>query len=310
MAISSQIFEEQFGGKRPDAVLIAGPTASGKSALALQAAQHWGGEIVNVDSMQIYPVLHVLTARPPQEDLACVPHHLYGYADPAQTWSTERWRLDAQGVMAEIKAKGAIPVLVGGTGLYFRALDEGLSRVPPIPETIREDVRHRLVRDGSEALHGELASLDRAGAQGLAPGDSHRIARALEVVLATGKPLAHFQNQVDSPPLTQGMKCHRIILEPPRPVLHERINTRSEWMLNNGAVEEVEELLKLHLPHTATIMRAIGVPQISDYLAQTIDRKLLLERLQAATRQYAKRQSTWFRGQFDARWQRLTFHQG
>ncbi|MEL7274347.1 MAG: tRNA (adenosine(37)-N6)-dimethylallyltransferase MiaA [Pseudomonadota bacterium] len=310
MAVSLQNFKQLAGGVRPDAVLIAGPTASGKSALALEAAQHWGGEIVNVDSMQIYPVLHVLTARPPEEDLARVPHHLYGYADPAVAWSVERWRLDANRIMGEVKGRGAIPVLVGGTGLYFRALDEGLSRVPAIPAAIRDEVRQRLERHGSETLYAELAALDGQGAAALKPGDSHRIARAMEVVLATGQPLSHFQSQTDAPPLTDGLNCARFILEPPRPVLHERINARSAWMLDNGAVEDVEKLLRLNLPKTMTIMRAIGVPQIGDYLAQTIDRHTLLERLQAATRQYAKRQSTWFRGQFDARWQRLTFHQG
>lgn len=309
MAIPPQEGSGVKAGDRPDAVLIAGPTASGKSGMALNLANRWGGEIVNVDSMQIYPVLDVLTARPPVDDLNRFPHHLYGCADPAAAWSVERWRLDAERVMADIRHRGAVPIFVGGTGLYFRALDDGLSRVPEISSEIRESVRNNLQTLGSEALHKQLKTLDEAGAFRLKPGDSHRIARALEVVLSTGKPLAHFQAELDSPPLTKGLNCERIVLFPPRLLLHERINARAEWMLDNGAIEEVEKLLALDLPASATLLKAIGVRQISEYLCGKIDRPTLVAQLQAATRQYAKRQCTWFRGQFGPEWRFLTEYQ-
>jgi tRNA dimethylallyltransferase len=287
---------------RPDAILIAGPTASGKSKLAIEEAERWGGEIVNTDSMQIYPILDVLTARPDPEDRARIPHHLYGTAAPEIAYSAARWLEDAGTIAQAIWARGSIPIFVGGTGLYFRVLDQGLANTPNIPEDIRVSIRNELKRSGSEKLHCQLAELDPEGAARLKPGDGHRIARALEVVTATNQPLSFYQNSPREDPLLAGKMARRLVLMPSRPALHTRINSRSEWMFDNGAVDEVAALLKLQLPADATVLKAIGVRQIGSFLHGEISLNQALEQVKAATRQYAKRQSTWFRGQLNQYW--------
>ena len=288
--------------QRPDAILIAGPTASGKSKLALELAEEWDGEIVNADSMQIYPVLNVLTARPSDHDLNRVPHHLYGYAPIDEPYSVAKWMVDAETVANRHWDRNKVPVFVGGTGLYFKALDEGLAPTPHIPEMLRSEIRDALIEKGSEVLHRELRALDPEGAEKLKPGDSHRITRALEVVRATGKPLAHFQNTAADKSLLSERNVQRVVLMPERKRLHERINARSELMIEEGALEEVKALLELELPDHATVLKAIGVPQLSSYLRGEIRLVEAIEKLKAATRQYAKRQSTWFRGQFGDNW--------
>ena len=288
--------------ERPDAILIAGPTASGKSKLALEMAELWGGEIVNTDSMQIYPVLNILTARPDEDDLARVPHHLYGFAPLAEPYSVARWLEDARRVSEELWSRDVVPVFVGGTGLYFRALEKGLAGTPDIPAEIRAEIRQNLIEDGSVALHARLTLLDPAGAALLRPSDGQRIARALEVITATGKPLLDFQNQPVSAPFLDGKSVHRTVLMPQRPMLHERINLRTEWMMEQGALDEVTQLLSLKLPDEATVMRAIGVRQLTDYIRGEQLLKNSIDGIKAATRQYAKRQSTWFRGQFSNEW--------
>ena len=291
--------------QRPDAILIAGPTASGKSTLAIEEALRWDGEIINTDSMQIYPVLDVLTARPDAEDLAKVPHHLYGKAALDEPYSVARWVAEAQVVAENIWAPGRVPVFVGGTGLYFSGLENGLAATPEIPPEIRASVRADLIELGSEELHRQLAEIDPSGAVSLRPSDGHRIARALEVIRGTNRPLSHYQNQPHSTPILTGKSCQKIVLMPPRNVLHERINMRTEWMIDNGAVAEVEALLQLELPAEATVLKAIGVCQLGSYLHGKSSLKQATEQVKAATRQYAKRQSTWFNGQFDENW---TFH--
>lgn len=289
--------------QRPDAILIAGPTASGKSKLAVDKALQWGGEIINTDSMQIYPVLDILTARPDKSDLQKVPHHLYGFAPLDRPYSAALWLEKARLQAEEIRSRDAVPVFVGGTGLYFRAIEEGLARIPDIPVEIRESVRSRLTLEGSEVLHEELTRVDPDGAARLKPGDSHRIARALEVVLATGQPLAHFQNQPGHSPIVTGISAEKIVLMPKREELHRRINLRTDWMLENGALDEVRDLLALNLPPHSTVLKAIGVRQLEKFLYGECAINQAKEHIKAATRQYAKRQSTWFNGQFDAGWQ-------
>ena len=288
--------------ERPDAILIAGPTASGKSKYALDLAERWYGEIVNTDSMQIYPVLDILTARPDAGDLKQVPHHLYGFASLDEPYSVARWLKDATSVAEEIWTAGKIPVFVGGTGLYFKGLDEGLTKIPEIPNAIRSDIRQRLICDGSEVLYEQLLALDAEGAAQLRPSDGQRIARALEVITATGQPLSLFQRAPMAPSFLAGKNVMRTILMPERDVLHDRINRRADWMLEDGALGEVERLLALNLPEEATVMKAIGVKQLRNYIYGEYSLNHAKTLIKAATRQYAKRQSTWFRGQFQKKW--------
>ncbi|MEE9315054.1 MAG: tRNA (adenosine(37)-N6)-dimethylallyltransferase MiaA [Rhizobiaceae bacterium] len=289
--------------QKPDAILIAGPTASGKSKLALELARRYGGEIVNTDSMQIYPVLRVLSARPDEVDMAQTPHHLYGYAPIEEPYSVARWLEDAKQKANELWKRDVVPIFVGGTGLYFKALEEGLAGTPDIPSQIRAEIRADLLRDGSEKLHGRLQKLDPKGAENLQPSDGHRIARALEVVVSTGNSLQFFQNQPVSQPLLSGKNCQRLVLMPERSLLHTRINSRTEQMMDEGAIDEVRALLALNLPIEATVLKAIGVPQLSDFILGKQALNESVEKIRAATRQYSKRQSTWFKGQFSDDWQ-------
>lgn len=287
---------------RPDAILIAGPTASGKTALAVETALRVGGEVINADSMQVYPGLPILTAQPDVDEMAGVPHHLFGHAVLDEPYSVARWHLDAKAVFDDVRSRACIPVFVGGTGLYFKSLLEGLAPVPAVDPAIRDDVRSRATSVESEELYQELAALDSVMAATLRPTDTQRICRALEVQLSTGRSLLDFRNDAKRDPLLGDMKVDATVLMPERAVLHERINLRAEMMLDGGAIDEVRALNALNLPTNSTVLRAIGVPQISAFLDGEIDRAQLLERLQAATRQYAKRQSTFFRGQFGNDW--------
>lgn len=286
------------------AVLIAGPTASGKSALALRLAQELGGEIVNADSMQVYGVLDRLTARPSAGDLVLVPHHLYGHVPPQNAYSTGIWVQQATDVIADIRARRAIPVVVGGTGLYFRALTGGLSDMPTIPAEIRDPLRARLVDEGIEPLHDELARLDPQMAERLRPADRQRILRALEVVMATGQSISSFQGR-GGPMIVDPSRARCIVLEPDRPVLHARINARFAKMVEQGALDEVRELISLNIPPQHPAMKAIGVAPLAAHIEGRTSLDEAIERSSAATRQYAKRQMTWFRNQLDASWQRL-----
>ncbi|MCY0146254.1 tRNA (adenosine(37)-N6)-dimethylallyltransferase MiaA [Hoeflea sp. G2-23] len=286
------------------ALLIAGPTASGKSALAIELARELGGEIVNADSMQVYGVLERLTARPGAADLAQVPHHLYGHVSPETAYSTGIWLSEASWVIADIRARGALPVVVGGTGLYFRALTGGLSEMPPIPADIRDNLRARLQSEGIEVLHQQLADLDPEMAARLLPADRQRILRALEVVLATGRSIAEFQGRGGAM-VVDPATARCLVLEPDRAVLHARINARFETMLDEGAVDEVRQLMSLDIPPQHPAMKAIGVNHLAGYLKGELPLEKVIELSSAATRQYAKRQMTWFRNQFDSDWQRI-----
>jgi tRNA dimethylallyltransferase len=287
-----------------DAILITGPTASGKSALAVELAQKQGGEVVNADSMQVYDTLHVLTARPFADDMGGIPHHLYGTVPASETYSTGKWLRSAEQVVAEIHARGRIPVFVGGTGLYFKALTGGLADMPDVPGDIRERWRERLRSEGPEALHAELARLDPGAAGALRPADGQRILRALEIFEASGRSITDLQ-QAAGTAVIAADRATKIIVLPDRKILHDRINRRFETMLDTGAVDEVRALLALKLGSDLPVMKAIGVPQIADMLAGRLTREAVIEQASAATRQYAKRQMTWFRNQMDESWMRI-----
>jgi tRNA dimethylallyltransferase len=288
-----------------DAILITGPTASGKSALAVTLAEQHGGEVVNADSMQVYDTLQVLTARPSEREMGGVPHHLYGTAPAGQTYSTGDWLRQAETVVAAIRGRGRIPVFVGGTGLYFKALTGGLSEMPDIPGTVREKWRLQLIEAGPEILYSELEKLDPRAAAILQPADGQRIVRALEVVEASGRSILDFQAQSGTAVIAPETAT-KIVVAPERTLLHERINRRFEKMFEMGAVDEVEALIALRLGADMPVMKAIGVPQITAMLVGTLTRAQVIEQASAATRQYAKRQMTWFRNQMDESWLRRT----
>ena len=278
------------------AVLIAGPTASGKSALAMALAEKIGGVIVNADSMQVYRDLRIITARPTAADEAHIPHILYGHVDAAVNYSVGAWCRDAGNAIKEIAGQGRVPVLVGGTGLYFKALTTGLAAVPPIPADIRADVRDRLQREGAPALHAQLMQLDPATAQRVTANDRSRISRALEVVLATGRALPDWHRD-GLPPLIDPKKAAKIFLTCERKELVQRIETRFAGMLDNGAIDEVGRLAARELDKSLPAMKAHGVPWLMRYLKGEISRQEAAAGAIMDTRRYAKRQLTWFRNQ-------------
>ena len=286
-----------------DAILITGPTASGKSAFAVEMAKRYNGVVINADSMQVYDTLHVLTARPFEQDMQGIAHHLYGHVPVSQLYSTGEWFRDAAKVLQAVRGEGRIPVFVGGTGLYFKALTGGLSDMPAVPAAIRDDVRKRLQEEGAEALHAILSQKDPETAETLRPGDGQRIARALEIFEATGQSIRVFQAR-QGPVAIDPAKALKIVVLPERDVLRRRIDRRFAQMLDGGAVEEVEALLSLDLKSEMPAMKAIGVPQIAAMLAGTMTKAEVIETASAATRQYAKRQMTWFRNQLDESWLR------
>ena len=278
------------------AVLIAGPTASGKSALALRLAETLGGVVINADSMQVYRDLRVITARPTEAEEARVPHRLYGHVDAAENYSTGRWCRDVADVLAAAAREGRVPIFVGGTGLYFKALTSGLAAVPPIPADIREDVRGRLAREGVAPLYTELLERDPKTAHRLMPNDRSRISRALEVVLATGRSLSDWHSD-GLPPLIDGAHAAKVFITCERTELVRRIETRFDAMLKGGALEEVRALAARGLDPMLPAMKAHGVP----WLIRNFNGDISLDEAAAGaimdTRRYAKRQVTWFRNQ-------------
>jgi tRNA dimethylallyltransferase len=277
-------------------VLIAGPTASGKSALALALAEAHNGVIINADSMQVYRDLRVLTARPALAEEVRAPHRLYGHVDAAKNFSAGAWVADAAKVLAEARGQNCLPIFAGGSGLYFKTLTHGLSAVPPIPPEVREDVRARLTRNGVEAMHAQLMLRDPASAERLKPRDRTRIARALEVVEATGRSLTKWHRD-GLPPLLPPGSFTAVFLSPERDELHARIDARFDAMLKAGALNEVAALASRKLDPLLPAMKAHGVPALIRHLAGeiTLEEAAVIGR--ADTRHYAKRQFTWFRHQ-------------
>jgi tRNA dimethylallyltransferase len=280
----------------PTAILIAGPTASGKSALALKLAERLGGTIVNADSMQVYRDLRVITARPTPAEEACVPHRLYGHVDAAENYSVGRWCVDARAAIGECARESRLPIVVGGTGLYFKALTRGLAAVPPVPADIRAGVRERLKTEGLAPLYAELARRDPASAQRIMPGDRARIARALEVLLSTGRSLADWHRE-GMPPALDAARAVRIFLNPERASLYRHIEERFDLMLAAGALEEVDALRARQLDPALPAMKAHGVPWLIRHLAGEIALAQAAEGAKRDTRRYTKRQATWFRHQ-------------
>jgi len=278
------------------AVLIAGPTASGKSALALELASRADGVVINADSMQVYRDLRIITARPTQDEETRVPHRLYAHVDAAVNFSAGAWVADAAKALEEARAGGRLPILIGGTGLYFKALTAGLSVVPPIPAELREDVRARLERNGVEALHAELAIRDPRAAERLNLRDRTRIARALEVIEATGRSLLDWHHE-GQPPLLSKDSFRAVFLAPERDELYARIDARFDAMLGAGALDEVERLAARGLDPLLPAMKAHGVPALIRHLRGELSLEEAATIARADTRHYAKRQFTWFRHQ-------------
>ena len=278
------------------AVLIAGPTASGKSALAIGVAEELGGIVINADAMQVYRDLRVLTARPSAAEEARVPHRLFGHVDAAETYSVGRWLRDVAPVFEEAARRGALPVVVGGTGLYLKALTGGLAAIPPIPAPVREALRARLADEGSGALHAELTQRDPVAAAKLSPGDGVRIVRALEVIEATGRPLSAW-HRAGMPALVDGQKALKVVLSLERGKLHQRIDTRFDAMMSNGALEEVQALRARGLDPLLPAMKAHGVPWLIAALNGDIPLLAAVDAAKRDTRRYTKRQLTWFRNQ-------------
>jgi len=288
---------------KPRVALIAGPTASGKSAAAIRLAEAHEGIVINADASQVYADLRILTARPDADEEARVPHRLFGHVDAADaTYSAARWADEARAAIDAVHAEGRLPILVGGTGLYLRTLLDGIAPVPPIDPAIRAEVRALPVAEAHRLLTAE----DPTAAARLAPADTSRVARALEVVRSTGQPLHHWQAQRVGG-IGERIHLAAAILLPDRDALFERIDARCETMIATGAIEEVAALLaRDDVPPDAPIRRAIGVPPIAAYLSGTTDRDAALQHLQLDTRRYAKRQYTWFRHQPPASWTRTT----
>ncbi|PBC03346.1 tRNA (adenosine(37)-N6)-dimethylallyltransferase MiaA [Mesorhizobium sp. WSM3860] len=291
-------------GRVKNAILIAGPTASGKSALALDIAERKGGVIVNTDSMQGYSVLDVLTARPSAAETARVPHYLYGHVHPSTAYSTGAWLRDVTGLIAEGILSGRPAVFVGGTGLYFRALAEGISDMPDIPSLVRERWRYELKEQGAERLHRILMHEDSAVAMQLRPTDGQRIVRALEVLDASGRSILEWQ-AARGQPLIDRDSATFLVIEPDRGELVTRIGARFDQMLDKGALDEVRQLMALDLDPNLPAMKAIGVRELQAAMAGHMSFPEAIERAKIATRQYAKRQTTWFRHQLGPEWQRL-----
>jgi tRNA dimethylallyltransferase len=277
------------------AILIAGPTASGKSALGIRLAEDLGGVVINADSMQVYRDLRVLTARPTRDEEAKTPHRLYGHVDGAENYSVGRYVADAAGTLAELDP-ATVPIFVGGTGLYFKALTEGLSAIPQVPEEVREAVRRMSEGVETPDLHRLLATRDPETATSLRPSDRLRVQRALEIVEATGKPLVSFHGSRQPGPLA-GRKLVKVFLAPDRDDLRRRIDGRFLAMLDNGALEEVRALGGRGLDPMLPVMRAHGVPGLLSCLRREASLDEAVARGQGDTRRYARRQFTWFRHQ-------------
>lgn len=276
----------------PHALLVAGPTASGKSALAIMIAQRLGGTIINTDSMQVYRELRVLTARPTPDEESLVPHRLYGVRAAADTGSVAWWRAEALAAMDEAHALGRIPILTGGSGMYFAALTDGLAEIPDPGPDARLEARRLLAEQGPEALHASLVHVDPATAARLHPTDSQRIARAWEVWRGTGAGLVAWQGRRGPP---APWRFTAILLDPPRDVLRDAISRRFQAMMRDGALDEVRALLALNLDPALPVMRAHGVPELSAYLRGSMTEDEAGQRTRLVTGQYTKRQATWFR---------------
>jgi tRNA dimethylallyltransferase len=279
------------------AVLIAGATASGKSARALEIARETDGVIINADAMQVYHELSILTARPSEAEEAAAPHWLYGHVPASESYSVARWLADATAALEAAWQEKRVPVVVGGTGLYFRALEEGLAPIPAIAPAIRERWRGELSSKGPIYLHGVLEKLNQAEARRLKPGDGQRIVRALEVLETTGRSLEEWQDEAQLIAPLAGVEARRVLVEVPRGELYARAERRLDLMVAAGALEEVKRLLALKLDPALPAMKAIGVPEFAAHIRGETTLAEALTAAKTATRHYIKRQLTWWRHQ-------------
>ena len=287
-----------------DAILIAGPTAGGKSAMALDLAKAHNGVVINADSMQVYDTLRILTARPSQDDMDGIEHELYGHVPAVQSYSTGHWLRDVELLLERIRINGKMPIFVGGTGLYFKALTGGLSDMPDVPSEIRALYRQRLEEQGPQELFAELQEQDPELAQKLNPSDGQRIVRALEIFTSTGRSISAYTASKGRV-IVEPQCARKIVVLPDRVLLHARINQRFSKMMNEGAVEEVKALLEQNPDPASPSMKAIGVREIAQFLNGNLSMDDVIELSSTATRQYAKRQMTWFRNQMDESWERI-----
>jgi tRNA dimethylallyltransferase len=284
---------------RCDAVLIAGPTASGKSALALALGMRISGTVINADSMQVYREAPILTAQPDGEARAKVPHLLYGHVPAREAYSVGRFIEDARNALDQARGNGRIPIFVGGTGLYFTALADGLADIPPIPSPVRAKARALLAEIGAAELHARLGARDPQTAAQLRPSDPQRVVRAWEVWEATGRPLAQWQKQTRAPVL-QGLRLARFVLDPPRPLLRDAIARRFEAMLDQGGLQEALALKSLDPGLPAA--KLLGLRPLIALAEHTLSPEEAIDQAVTATRQFAKRQMTWFRRHGNCDW--------
>lgn len=281
--------------KPPLVTLIAGPTASGKSALALKMARETGAVIINADSQQLYADLRILTARPSPEDEAQAEHRLYGVADAAEAWSVGKWSRAALAILDELRAENRPAILVGGTGLYFTALTRGLADIPPVASAVRDQVEADFLVQGEALFRTRLAEIDPAAAQAIEAGDRQRLVRAMSVHAATGRPLTAWKSQTQ--PLLAPESWTGLVIEPDRQVLYADCDRRADLMVENDALDEVRRLVARDLSPALPAMKAVGVRELAAYVSGALDREAAVAALKQATRNYAKRQLTWFRNQ-------------
>lgn len=289
------------------AILIAGPTASGKSVLAARLAADLGGVVINADSMQVYRDLAIITARPSEEEMQGSPHALYGVLEGAKSCSAADWSILAMQEAESAWQKDLIPIFVGGTGLYLKFLIDGVADIPDIPAEIRQAVRDELATKGAAVGHARLVTLDPVTAARLSPNDSQRIARALEVVQATGKPLSDWQKNNKEGPLQaldEAGLVYKIVIDIEREALYARCDMRFDQMLEAGALTEVETLLEKDLDKALPVMKSLGVPQLAEYLQGKSSLEDAADLAKMQTRRFAKRQTTWFNNQFNT-WDRV-----
>lgn len=285
---------------RKNVIIIAGPTASGKSDLALDLAEEFGGVVINADSMQIYEGLEVVTDSPKEVARFRAPHRLYGVWDPAMPFSVGQWLELAMQEIRDAHQAGLIPIVVGGTGMYLQTLIKGIAAIPPIPLAVRENVRNLLAEKGSVMLHAELSKFDPKTAARLNVSDGQRIARAIEIFEATGKSLTHWHAEGAQSKISPEFKFWSVLLKPPRQFLYAACDARFEEMLKTGALDEVSALVDRKLDPKLPAMKALGVPEIIKYLAGELLFEEAVSAGQQTTRRYVKRQGTWFKNQFIA----------
>ena len=276
--------------------IIAGPTASGKSALGVEIAEQFNGVVINADSMQVYQEIPVISAQPPMEEQKDIPHTLYGFRSVTEHFSSADWAALAAAEIDRVFAQGKQPILVGGSGLYLQALTDGFSPMPEVPEAIRHQIGDLYDMLGPQGFHDALRKIDPVIADRLNPADRQRCIRAREIFEVSNEPLSEWQNKPKQK-IAPNVSFRSLVLLPERAWLHERINRRFVQMVENGAVEEADKVNQLYCDQTRTGLRAVGLQAIRDYLDERITLSEAIETGQTQTRQYAKRQYTWFRGQ-------------